>query len=192
MKQRSNAQDPADTDRVGNLEKIQGTFASFMNQGADGWSVGGRASSRETASIMDPRARTFVVVEHDQDGMALIHRTLRRKYPHAKIESCVEAQQALAILAESPVDAVIVHRPIGMNGLDAIALIRKANRNVPIIMVSSVDYHTEALAAGADSFLLYDAWLMLGGVVADSLKNSDSRNPWPTCGTPPSAAEVKS
>jgi DNA-binding NtrC family response regulator len=104
----------------------------------------------------------------------------------------VEAQQALAILAEQSVDAVIVHRPIGMNGLDTIALIRKANRNVPVIMVSSVDYHTEALAAGADSFLLYDAWLMLGGVVADNLKNSDSRNPWPTCGTPPSATEVKS
>ena len=127
---------------------------------------------------MLPRPRTFLVVEHNPDGMALIYRTLLRKYPHADIEQCVEAQQALTILAQRTIDAVIVHRPIGMSGLDTIALIRKANPNIPIVMVSSVDYHDEAVAAGANSFLLYDAWLMLGGVVADNLKDSDSQNPW--------------
>jgi hypothetical protein len=43
------------------------------------------------------------------------------------------------------------------------------------VMVSSIDRSASANAAGATTFLLYDAWLMLGGVVVDCLKESESR-----------------
>jgi CheY-like chemotaxis protein len=114
-------------------------------------------------------ARTFLIVEHNPEGTALIVRTLLRRYPFARTLECTETQQALEYLRSVQADAVIVHRPIGMSGVDAIRAIRKVARKVPIVMMSSVDRQAEAMAAGADSFLLYDAWLMLGGVVQDLL-----------------------
>jgi DNA-binding response OmpR family regulator len=122
--------------------------------------------------------RTFLIVEHNPDGLELISWTLARKYPEAEIQHVVETADALELLHRESVDAVIVHRPIGMDGLEAIRAIRHARAAIPIIMVSSVDYSREAIEAGATSFLHYDSWLMLGGVVEDVLNRPGSQNPW--------------
>jgi CheY-like chemotaxis protein len=122
--------------------------------------------------------RTFLIVEHNPDGLELISWTLARKYPDASIQHVVETCDAIEILQRDSVDAVIVHRPIGMDGLEAIRAIRDGRPAIPIIMVSSVDYSREAIEAGATSFLHYDAWLVLGGVVEDALNRPGSQNPW--------------
>ena len=119
--------------------------------------------------------RTFLIVEHNPDGLELISWTLARKFPDAAIEHVVETSEALVHLRHQSIDAVIVHRPVGMDGLEAIRSIRDAHSSVPIIMVSSVDYSHEAVEAGATSFLHYDAWLRLGGVVEDVLKDAGTR-----------------
>jgi CheY-like chemotaxis protein len=54
-----------------------------------------------------------------------------------------------------------------MDGLTLIRLLRQANHNVPIVMVSGIDRTKSALEAGATTFLSYEAWLRIGTVVAE-------------------------
>jgi hypothetical protein len=49
--------------------------------------------------------------------------------------------------------------------------LRLRDIDVPIVMVSGIDRTGPALAAGADRFLLYDEWLMLGTLVKDLLES---------------------
>jgi DNA-binding NarL/FixJ family response regulator len=125
------------------------------------------------------RPRTFIVLDHNSEGSALLARTLLRKFPLSEILECAEADEAVTKSRDRVVDAIVVHRPIGMSGEDAIRILRKENPKIPLVMVSSVDRGNSALAAGASSFLHYDAWLMLGSVVEDLVKEPSDCAPWP-------------
>jgi CheY-like chemotaxis protein len=120
---------------------------------------------------------TFLLVELNPEGADLLSRTLSRKFPGAIILSKQHVEDAIQVAAMHALDAIVVHRSIETSGEHLVRLLRSAQPNAPIVMISSVDRASEAKAAGADGFLLYDAWLMLGGVIADLLKRG-SRQPW--------------
>ena len=135
----------------------------------------------EFVSMVSPRVgppRAFVVIDQNPEGTALLVRTLQRKFPGADVLDCVETDEAIRKSRTRKPDAIVVHRPIGMTGEESIRVLRKAFSEVPIVMVSSVDRSASALAAGASSFLHYDAWLMLGSVVEDLVKVPGEFAPW--------------
>ena len=120
----------------------------------------------------------FLLVELNPEGVDLLSRTLSRKYPGSIILARQHVADAIQVAAMHTLDAIIVHRAIETSGEELVRLLKVAQPTTPVVMISSVDRSSEAAEAGADSFLLYDAWLMLGGVVADLLKRSGSRQPW--------------
>jgi len=76
---------------------------------------------------------------------------------------------ALALAQSEKISAIVTRRTIGMGGIALVRDFRRANARVPIVMVSGIDRTAEALAAGANRFLLYDEWLRIGTIVAELL-----------------------
>jgi len=113
---------------------------------------------------------TFLVVDLNPEGTALLARTLSRKFPGAVIISSAHSHDALENAKTQKPDAIVVHRPLDFTGEEMVRQLRETQPGIPIVMVSSIDRTESARNSGADSFLLYDAWLLLGGVVDDHLK----------------------
>lgn len=130
-----------------------------------------------SSSLLKPLR--FLVIDHHQDSRFLLVKSLLRKFPHALIEEVADGEPALALASERTFDAIITHRTIEYFGTELVEKLRASHPNVPIVMVSSIDRTEAALAAGADSFLLYDEWLRIGSVVKDLLEK----------GRPPSKAD---
>jgi DNA-binding NarL/FixJ family response regulator len=120
------------------------------------------------------------VVDVNPSGGALLSSTLARKFPGSRIRETSDINEAARLLANEQFDAAVVHRALESTGIEGVRHLRKVDPDVPLIMLSSADRRAEAIAAGASSFLPYDAWLMLGSVVADLLPVASSQNPWPS------------
>ena len=116
------------------------------------------------------RPYTFLVVDLNPEGTALLSRTLTRKFPGSALIICAEALTAIHAAQTHKLDAIVVHRPLEVTGDEMVYQLREIQPETPIIMVSSVDRAEAARSAGANAFLLYDEWLMLGGLVADHLQ----------------------
>jgi DNA-binding NarL/FixJ family response regulator len=121
----------------------------------------------------------FLMVEQIPRGESLLTQTLARKFPRAAIHYSADPAECLKIGAELPLDAIIVHRAIGITSEEMVRKLRQAMPATPIIMVSVSDRKDSALSAGATQFLLYDEWLMLGQVVSTVLK-CGSETSWRT------------
>lgn len=83
--------------------------------------------------------------------------------------------QLRSVAETSPVS----HRTYDYDGGTLVALFRGVNPSVPIIMISGYDRTARAKAAGADHFLNYDQWLMIGTVVSQAIAarpKASSRN----------------
>jgi DNA-binding NarL/FixJ family response regulator len=119
------------------------------------------------------------MVEQAPPRESLLSQTLARKFPRATIHCSADPAECLKIGAELPLDAIIVHRAIGITSEEMVRKLRQALPATPIIMVSVSDRKGSALSAGATQFLLYEEWLMLGQVVTSVLKDG-SKTPWPT------------
>ena len=113
---------------------------------------------------------SFLVVDHHAEGRLLISRTLLRKLPGAVLHECDTLDLALSALANTPVDVIVSHRVIGYDGPTTVRFLRAANATVPIIMVSGANRVSEAVAAGADAFVHFDAWLTIGSVAEKLLQ----------------------
>ena len=109
---------------------------------------------------------TFLIVDDDPDGRFLVAKTLLRKFPKAAITECQDAEAAFLIFDRQLVSLIICHRTFEFDGIALIAEFRKRNASVPILMMSGIDRKNPALAAGADAFLTYEEWLMVGNHVA--------------------------
>jgi CheY-like chemotaxis protein len=114
-------------------------------------------------------AHSFLVVDDNDEHRFLLVKTLLRKFPDAVLQECQDDVTALALAANERLSAAIVHRTVGMNGLELVRNVRRVNARVVLVLVSGIDRSTEALAAGANAFLLYDEWLRIGSVVAELL-----------------------
>jgi len=113
--------------------------------------------------------RRFLIVDDNADSRFLLAKTLLRKFPQAILQECQDGEAALAIVQAGQVDALVVHRAAGIDGITLVRELRQANAAVPIVMVSGIDRTKEALAAGASRFLHYDEWLRIGTSVDELL-----------------------
>jgi DNA-binding response OmpR family regulator len=128
----------------------------------------------------------FLIIDDNPDSRFLLAKTLLRKFPAAVLVECADEDTATTVAATERLTAIVVHRSLSVSGLELIPLLRRANASVLIILVSGIDRRDAALAAGANSFLLYDEWLMLGNVVESMMHPSAhvpagpaSLPPWP-------------
>jgi CheY-like chemotaxis protein len=96
-------------------------------------------------------------------------KTLLRKFPQAILQETQDGESALALARTEPLDALVVHRAAEIDGITLIQLLRQQNADLPIVMVSGIDRERQALEAGANTFLSYDAWLRIGTVVSEIL-----------------------
>jgi CheY-like chemotaxis protein len=112
----------------------------------------------------------FLVIDDNADSRFLLVKTLLRKFPQAVIHECQSSQTALGMVKTANLDAVVSHRTTETAGITLLREIRNINPSVPLVMVSGVDRHDLALAAGANRFLLYDEWLRIGTVVDELTK----------------------
>lgn len=126
------------------------------------------------------RQRRFLVIDVNSDSRFLLVKTLLRKFPRSVIEECQDADSAVAFAGTTPLDAIVTHRSLEVDGITLVRLLRAASPTVPIVMVSGSDRSREALEAGANRFLSYEEWLRIGTVVLETL------SPPPAEPTPPS------
>jgi CheY-like chemotaxis protein len=118
----------------------------------------------QTSSRMSSPLK-FLVIDDNADSRFLLVKTLLRKFPTAVIHECQSSAAALAMAKTADLAAIISHRTTETAGISLLRELRQINPTVPMVMVSGVDRHDLALAAGADRFLLYDEWLRIGTVV---------------------------
>jgi CheY-like chemotaxis protein len=126
--------------------------------------------------------RKFLVLDLNTEGLQLLSRTLSRKFAGSTVVTASLMEQATELAQREAFDAIVVHRPIGMNGSEAVRTLRGLCPHIPIVWVSGSDHSQAAMAAGASCFLLYDEWLMVGGVVDDLLQNNPSLSANPNLG----------
>lgn len=124
------------------------------------------------------RGLRFLVVDDNPDGRFLLSKTLLRKFPNSTITECQTAAAAFRAIETEPVSLIISHRTFEFDGVSLIRELRQRNLDVPILMMSGIDRREPALAAGADAFLTYEEWLMVGNHVAALLtKRFGQRSP---------------
>lgn len=112
----------------------------------------------------------FLVVDDVAENRYLLAKTLLRKFAGSLIQECEDSTPAIAAAQHDRLTAVIVHRSSDVDGLTLIAMLRRVNPAVPIIMVSGRESCPGAIEAGATAFLNYDAWLRIGTVVEDTIR----------------------
>lgn len=131
----------------------------------------------------------FLIIDDNPDGRFLIAKTLLRKFPNSVIVESQSAESAFRALETQRPSLIVSHRTFEFDGIALIQELRSRAPRVPIIMASGIDRREAALAAGADAFLTYDEWLMVGNHVARLLTDratkkspvaaSRDRNPLP-------------
>lgn len=116
----------------------------------------------------------FLVVDFQRESRFLLVKTLARKFPGAVIRECEDAEQAVQMARTQDVACVVTHRTFETTGADLVRQLREVDPTVPIVMVSGLDRRSEALDAGATSFLNYDEWLRIGTVVEGHMATRDA------------------
>ena len=109
----------------------------------------------------------MLVVDDNDEHRYLLVKTLLRKFPTAQTHECSDEEKAIALVKSRRLVAVVLHRSLGLSGLDLTRQIRRIDPSIPIVLVSGIDRSSEALQAGASAFLHYDEWLRIGTVVAE-------------------------
>lgn len=111
----------------------------------------------------------FLIIDDNPDGRFLVAKTLLRKFPNGTISECQTAEAAFRLLAHQAVSLIVSHRTFDFEGTALVRELRERAPETPILMTSGIDRREAALQAGADAFLTYDEWLMVGNRVAELL-----------------------
>jgi CheY-like chemotaxis protein len=112
----------------------------------------------------------FLVVDDVAENRYLLAKTLLRKFAGSLVQECEDSTPAIAAAQQDRLSAIIVHRAVDVDGLTLIKLLRQVNPTIPIVMVSGRESCPGAIEAGATAFLNYDAWLRIGTVVEDTIR----------------------
>jgi CheY-like chemotaxis protein len=112
-----------------------------------------------------PSCPHFLIVDDNPDGRFLVAKTILRKFPTAVILECQTAEAAFAAMQGQVISAIVSHRTFDAAGVELVTELRKRNSNVPILMMSGIDRHEDALLAGANAFLTYEQWLLVGSTI---------------------------
>jgi CheY-like chemotaxis protein len=111
----------------------------------------------------------FLVVDDVSENRYLIAKVLLQKFSGCLLQECEESAPALVAAQSDRLTAAVVHRASDVDGLTLIALLRRVNPSVPIIMVSGRESCPGAIEAGANAFLNYESWLRVGTVVEEAI-----------------------
>ena len=114
-------------------------------------------------------SKTFLVIDADADGRALLVGTLIRVFPQGAVTECQDAETSLKLIKGHSYDAVILHRAVGNDPKTLVRAIRREKPHVPLLAVSAINREEDLIAAGATKFLNYDAWLMAGKTVLEMI-----------------------
>lgn len=114
----------------------------------------------------------FLVIDDNPDGRFLVSKTLLRKFPNAVVSEAQTAEAGFRILDSEKVSLVVAHRTFEFDAISLVTELRSRNARVPIIMMSGIDRREAVCAAGANAFLTYEEWLMVGNHVAALLAGS--------------------
>lgn len=125
----------------------------------------------------------FLIVDNHRDNRFLLSKTLLRRFPYAKIFEHEDSSAALRVVKEKNLAAAILHRAADVDGVSLVAMVREANPKLPILAVSGFDRREQAVAAGANVFMHYDAWLSVGRIVEELLRTGDTPNPFQALAT---------
>jgi DNA-binding NarL/FixJ family response regulator len=116
---------------------------------------------------VNPSPFEFLVIDDNSDSRFLLVKTLERKFTGAIVHECQQSEMALHKIKNADLAAIICHRTTETPGIELLHEIRALRPTLPLVMVSGIDRRQQALAAGADRFLLYDEWLRIGTVVEE-------------------------
>lgn len=125
--------------------------------------------SLRSRSVAETHQLVFLVVDENTDSRQLLTQTLARKFPNSILHEARDGDAAIALVKRVAFSAIISHRTYDYDGETLVALFRRLNPAVPIVMVSGYDRAERARTAGANAFLNYDKWLMIGTVVSKVL-----------------------
>ena len=117
----------------------------------------------------------FLIIDDNPDGRDLLVRTLRRKYPNAQIQDVAAPHIAINFARIRAWDVIVAHRAGEMDGESLIRELRTAAPTTAILGVSGMDRAVGMKAAGANAFLNYDAWLLLGNAVEELVARAADR-----------------
>lgn len=111
----------------------------------------------------------FLIIDDNPDGRFLIAKTLLRKFPNGRVVECQTADAAFTSLEKEQPSLIVAHRTCELTSIQLIAELRQRARGIPILMTSGIDRKDAALRVGADAFVTYDEWLMVGNYAAQLL-----------------------
>lgn len=111
----------------------------------------------------------FLVVDDVPDNRFLVSKSLLKKFPGSLVQECEESTPAIAAVQHDRLSAIIVHRGLDVDGPTMVALVRRVNPSVPIIMVSGRESCPAAIEAGANAFLNYESWQRIGALVEQTI-----------------------
>jgi CheY-like chemotaxis protein len=124
---------------------------------------------KPTPEPNQPSQFLFLIIDDNPEGRFFLSKTLSRKFPGSTVIECAEAGEAFRRLETIKPHLVVCHRTFEFDGYRLVKELRKRMPKVPILMTSGMDRHEDALRAGANDFLTYDQWLLLGTRVANLL-----------------------
>lgn len=116
-----------------------------------------------------PLSPKILIVDDVNDSRALVVRTIMRKFPAAVVQEYQDCSTAMVAAGAGNFDVIVAHRAVDLDGLTLVRMFRKVSPQVPILMLSGIDRTEAALEAGATRFHNYDAWLLVGTVIAEML-----------------------
>jgi DNA-binding NtrC family response regulator len=117
----------------------------------------------------------FLVIDDNPDGRFLVSKTLLRKFPNAIVIEAQSADAALRMLVEQAITLIVSHRTFEFDAIALVKEIRHRNAEIPLVVMSGIDRSAAVREAGADAFLTYDEWLMVGNQVATLLLEKAAR-----------------
>lgn len=127
----------------------------------------------ELAAPRDPprptRSLWFLIIDDHPERRGLVARTLMRKFPHSTVSECQTAEAAFNFLEKQTPSLIVAHRTIEFDALSLVRELRQRAPDAPILMSAGIDRREAALKAGADDFIMYDEWLMVGNRVLEML-----------------------
>jgi response regulator RpfG family c-di-GMP phosphodiesterase len=126
-----------------------------------------------------PNPLQFLIVDENRDNRFLLARTLARKFPAAKIIETGDSDVACTAVADPALSLAIVHRSAHDDCAALIRRLRPLNPRLPLLAVSGYDRREQVMGDGANGFLHYDAWLSVGRVVEELLKDQAGAAPPP-------------
>lgn len=108
----------------------------------------------------------FLLIDNDHDGLLYFGRTIRRKFPQADLVECGSGEEAVRLMEDAELSAVVCHRA-DIRSEKLIPRLRQRRPELPIVWVSSAEPKVAARDIGADRFLPYAEWLMVGTVIGE-------------------------